>query len=217
MSGAVPCTGSNRPRFVSGVILPEGAMPIPPISSAVRSDRMSPKRLPVTMTSNCVGWRRQPGVVELGRAEVDVQVELEAQAQQHAREVGGVVEARVAHGAEEDGIGLLEVGPDLCRDRLPGAHVLVGVDLVLLEIEAGAGRAKDLDRLGDDLLARTVAGQDGDVARQGSLPSRAACSAGSCRSRSWAGRARTRSSAGTGSAGGATCSAPAARRQARRR
>src|SRR5712691_5137404 len=55
ISGAVPWTGSNRPRPLDGLMFADGAMPIPPTSSAVRSERMSPNRLPVTMTSNWPG------------------------------------------------------------------------------------------------------------------------------------------------------------------
>src|SRR6266849_2849024 len=55
MSGAVPWTGSKRLRLVSGLMFAEGAMPMPPTNSAVRSERMSPNRLPVTRTSNWLG------------------------------------------------------------------------------------------------------------------------------------------------------------------
>ncbi len=56
MSGALPCTGSYSP------LLPvlrdaEGSMPIDPVNMAAASDRMSPKTLPVTITSNCLGAR----------------------------------------------------------------------------------------------------------------------------------------------------------------
>ena len=56
MSGAEPCTGSNKP-CVPGPIEAEGSIPIDPVSMAAASDRMSPNTLPVTMTSNCVGLR----------------------------------------------------------------------------------------------------------------------------------------------------------------
>ena len=56
MSGADPCTGSYSP----GPSVPtaaEGSMPMDPVSMDAASDRMSPKMLPVTMVSNCVGAR----------------------------------------------------------------------------------------------------------------------------------------------------------------
>ena len=48
------------------------------------------------------------------------------------------------------------------RDWLASAEVLVGVDLVFLEVEVRAGRSQDLDRLRDYLLARAVAWQHRD-------------------------------------------------------
>ena len=55
MSGAVPCTASKiaapSPMFAPG------ARPRPPTSPAVRSERMSPNRFIVTITSNRVGSR----------------------------------------------------------------------------------------------------------------------------------------------------------------
>ncbi len=61
MSGALPCTGSyrarRRPVSSSGPSEAEGSMPSEPVSMAAQSDRMSPNRLSVTMTSNCFGQR----------------------------------------------------------------------------------------------------------------------------------------------------------------
>ena len=43
MSGAEPWTGSNNEgKLFSGLILPEGAIPIVPVQAGPRSDRMSP-------------------------------------------------------------------------------------------------------------------------------------------------------------------------------
>ena len=56
MSGAEPWMGSNRP----GLPVPreaEGSIPMEPVMTEASSERMSPKRLPVTMTSNCEGSR----------------------------------------------------------------------------------------------------------------------------------------------------------------
>ena len=60
MSGAEPWTGSysalRLPVFASGAPSEaEGSMPSEPVSIAATSDRMSPNRLSVTMTSNCLG------------------------------------------------------------------------------------------------------------------------------------------------------------------
>ena len=54
MSGAEPCTGSNRP----GPPSPSealGSIPSEPVSIAASSLRMSPKRFSVTITSNWAG------------------------------------------------------------------------------------------------------------------------------------------------------------------
>jgi hypothetical protein len=54
MSGAVPCTASNIAQPLSPM-LAAGATPSPPISPAARSERMSPNRFIVTITSNRSG------------------------------------------------------------------------------------------------------------------------------------------------------------------
>ena len=56
ISGAEPCTGSNTlGKSPSGLILPEGAMPMVPVQAGPRSLRMSPNRLEPTTTSNQSG------------------------------------------------------------------------------------------------------------------------------------------------------------------
>ena len=56
MSGAEPCTGSKSDGCSrSGLMLPDGAMPIVPQTAGPRSDRMSPKRLDPTTTSKRSG------------------------------------------------------------------------------------------------------------------------------------------------------------------
>ena len=56
MSGAEPCTGSNTDgKLPSGLMLPDGAMPMVPVQAGPRSDRMSPNRLEPTTTSNQSG------------------------------------------------------------------------------------------------------------------------------------------------------------------
>src|SRR2546426_8292553 len=56
MSGAEPCTGSKSDGNTrSGLMLPEGAMAIVPVQAGPRSERMSPKRLEATTTSNQSG------------------------------------------------------------------------------------------------------------------------------------------------------------------
>src|ERR1700710_2142126 len=56
MSGAEPCTGSNSDgEIFSGFMFADGAIPIVPVAAGPRSERMSPKRLEPTTTSNQSG------------------------------------------------------------------------------------------------------------------------------------------------------------------
>src|SRR5580704_5369199 len=56
ISGAEPCTGSNiEGNSFSGFRFAEGAIPMEPTTAGPRSDRMSPKRLEPTTTSNQSG------------------------------------------------------------------------------------------------------------------------------------------------------------------
>src|SRR5258708_29556249 len=121
-------------------------------------------------------------------------------------EVVGIRNSRVADGAEEDGVGRRELFPYVIGDGDAGAQVRICVDVEFIELEIGAGRAQPLDRLWDDLLPRTVAGQDRNSLRheRWSLPSRAPCRARSCPSPSWTSWTRTRSCTGSGSAAAPT-------------
>ena len=56
MSGAEPWTGSYMPKLPVASEA-EGSMPIEPVIWLASSERMSPKMLLVTMTSNCFGSR----------------------------------------------------------------------------------------------------------------------------------------------------------------
>ena len=55
MSGADPCTGSNKEGDEAGLRLALAAVPRPPAMAAPRSVRMSPNRLSVTITSKRPG------------------------------------------------------------------------------------------------------------------------------------------------------------------
>src|ERR1700761_3461894 len=56
ISGAEPCTGSkSEGKRRSGFMFAEGARPIVPVHAGPRSERMSPKRLEPTTTSNQSG------------------------------------------------------------------------------------------------------------------------------------------------------------------
>ena len=55
-SGAEPCTASYIPMAVYPR-LAEGASPTEPVNAAASSDKRSPNRLEVSITSNCFGLR----------------------------------------------------------------------------------------------------------------------------------------------------------------
>ena len=78
ISGALPCTGSysalRRPNLSTGPSEADGSMPSEPEAIAAQSDRMSPKMLPVTITSNCAGVAHDlhGGVVDIEMGQLDV-------------------------------------------------------------------------------------------------------------------------------------------------
>ena len=56
ISGADPCTGSNNDgNFFSGLMLPEGAMPIVPVHAGPKSYKISPNKFEATTTLNLSG------------------------------------------------------------------------------------------------------------------------------------------------------------------
>src|SRR5947207_5431433 len=58
ISAAEPCTGSNTEgNLRSGLILPDGAMPIVPVQAGPRSERISPNRFDATTTLKQSGLR----------------------------------------------------------------------------------------------------------------------------------------------------------------
>src|SRR5690625_5374254 len=58
MSGAEPCTGSNKEGYWRvGFRLADGATPMVPVQAGPKSERMSPKRLEATTTSKNSGCK----------------------------------------------------------------------------------------------------------------------------------------------------------------
>ena len=58
MSGADPCTGSNKDGYLfSGLMFPDGAIPIVPVHAGPKSDKISPNKFDATITSNHSGLR----------------------------------------------------------------------------------------------------------------------------------------------------------------
>ena len=107
-----------------------------------------------------------PGV-ELGRAQVDVLLQGEAQRQQHAALEDAARHGRVADRAEQDRVVAAQLLEDRVGQRLAGGVPAPGAEVVLGRVELGAGaggdRLEDLEALGDDLRADPVAADDGEV------------------------------------------------------
>ena len=130
MSGAEPCTGSNRP----GPPAPSealGSIPIEPVSMAASSLRMSPNMFSVRITSNCAGLRHQlhRRVVHQQVLELDVGVLRRRGASttsRHSREVSSTFalstlvtfRARELEGDAGDPLDLLHASRRRCRRRV---------------------------------------------------------------------------------------------------
>ncbi len=101
--------------------------------------------------------------VELDRPQVDVLVKLEAQLEQDAllEDAGGHI--RVADCAEVDRVELAQLGEHRGRQDLAGLEEAVAADVVVrglvLNSVGSRGDIEDLQALGHDLRANSVAGQ----------------------------------------------------------
>ena len=112
-----------------------------------------------------VGERRGDALVQLGGAQVHVLVEVEAQLEQQAAFQNAGLDARIAHGAEQNRV----VGLDaplfvLGQDRTI-AQIALGtqVEILILEVSyAFSGLFQSLLSPRSDFLANTVAGNNGD-------------------------------------------------------
>src|SRR5436190_166425 len=184
MSGAVPWIGSNRPLPRSSSDA-EGSMPIDPVSIEASSDRMSPKRLPVTITSNCFGvrtsciaqlstymWLSSTSGNERASAETTSRHSCEvsstlALSTEHTRlprplRALQLVVARIADGAEENRIGLLRQPQRGRRQRIAAGFVAGAADGRFLRLERQGELAQHLPRLRNDLRPDAVAGKNGE-------------------------------------------------------
>src|SRR5947208_15520793 len=95
---------------------------------------------------------------------IQVQIELEARAEQDVARVTHVGNARVPERADEDGVELAQHRVAVRRQRDAGLQVIVGAVRQHLEIERPAervaDRANDLDGLGGDVDADAITGYD---------------------------------------------------------
>ena len=112
--------------------------------------------------------RAEPLVEQLHRPVVDVEIELEARAEQDVARVPVVGHARIAERADEDRVEL----PQQCRSRLAGmvtpvCEIVIGAPGQVLEVEAPPESLPDglehLDRFGRHFFPDAVAGDHCDV------------------------------------------------------
>ena len=100
--------------------------------------------------------------VELDRAQVDVLVELEAQAEEDALLQDAGRDVGVADGAEEDGVELAQLVDGAVGERFAGAQVAFAAEVVGGRLVGEAGRVggglQDLEAFADDFGACAVAG-----------------------------------------------------------
>ena len=109
-----------------------------------------------------------PGVAD-HRPEVHELVELEADPEQEVALEDPRRHPRVAHGPEQDRVGVPEGFEVRVREGLPGPQVPVGAEIELdqLDVEAVPHRLEDLQGLGDDLRPGPVAPDHADPVRAG--------------------------------------------------
>ena len=98
-----------------------------------------------------VGQRALDAVVELGRPQVDVVVELEAQPQQQAALEDPRRHARVTDGAEEDRVVLAQLLDHRVGQQLAGALPAHRTEVVRRALDVGRDLTEDLQALGHHL------------------------------------------------------------------
>src|SRR5439155_15605858 len=99
--------------------------------------------------------------IELDGAQVDVLVELEAQAEEDALLEDARFDVGVADGAEIDGIEAAQLLEDGVWKDVAGLLVALAAEVEVLEVELDASGGEDLQALADDFGASAVAGEDG--------------------------------------------------------
>ena len=112
-----------------------------------------------------VGERRGDALVQLGRTQVDVLVQIETQLEQQAAFQNAGLDARIADGTQQDGVGLLDALLLVFGQDGAVTQVALGTEIELLVLELGHAFGGLLERLlrpRGDFLANAVAGDDGD-------------------------------------------------------
>lgn len=84
-----------------------------------------------------VGERRRDTLVQLGRTQVHVLVQVEAELEQQAAFQNARLDARIADGAQQDGVGLLDAVLFLFRKNRAVTQIALGTQIELLIFEFG--------------------------------------------------------------------------------
>ena len=88
-----------------------------------------------------VGERRRDTLVQLGRTQVHVLVQVEAELEQQAAFQNARLDARIADGAQQDGVGLLDALLFLFRKNRAVTQIALGTQIELLIFEFGDASA----------------------------------------------------------------------------
>ena len=112
-----------------------------------------------------VGERRRDTLVQLGRTQVHVLVQVEAELEQQAAFQNARLDARIADGAQQDGVGLLDAVLFLFRKNRAVTQIALGTQIELLIFEFGDAFGRLLQSLlspRSHFLANAIARNDGD-------------------------------------------------------
>ena len=112
-----------------------------------------------------VGERRRDTLVQLGRTQVHVLVQVEAELEQQAAFQNARLDARIADGAQQDGVGLLDAVLFLLGEDRAVTQIAFGTEVEMLVIEFGDAFGRLLQSLlgpRSHFLANAIARNDGD-------------------------------------------------------
>ena len=112
-----------------------------------------------------IGERRSDALVQLGRTQVHILVQVEAELEQQAAFQNAGLDARVAYGAQQDGVGLLDALLFLFRKDRAVTQIAFGTEVEMLVLEFGDAFGRLLQSLlgpRSHFLANAIARNDGD-------------------------------------------------------
>ena len=112
-----------------------------------------------------VGERRRDTLVQLGRTQVHVLVQVEAELEQQATFQNAGLDARIAYGAQQNRIGLLDTVLFLLGEDRAVTQVTFGAKIEMLVIEFGDAFGRLLQSLlgpRSHFLTNAIARNDGD-------------------------------------------------------